>query len=80
MSGPFTRWAQAGFQSELLPIIPPTGQLTPKSTLDLSDRGKTPGVLYQGGAWSGFPKWCREPAEWRERKDWRRTYRSPSGW
>lgn len=59
MSGPFTDWLNAGFGAELLPIIPPGASLTSKTGLVDEDRGKTPGLPYEGGAWGGFPRWAQ---------------------
>jgi AAA domain len=49
------RWHQAGFTSELLPIIPPKAPMSEGS--NIRDPGKTPGVLNTYGKWSGLMGW-----------------------
>lgn len=50
----FQRWHNAGFTSELVPVIPPGAPLTPGSNVRDGHRGKVPGVLTQAGTWSGL--------------------------
>jgi Family of unknown function (DUF5906) len=50
----FKQWHDAGFTSELLPIIPPSATLTDGSTVREHHKGKTPGVKTQAGTWSGL--------------------------
>jgi hypothetical protein len=50
----FRRWADAGFLSELLPIIPPGAALAPGSSVRPEHRGKTPGTRKTDGTWIGL--------------------------
>ncbi len=50
----FRPWVEAGFTSELLPIIPPGAEISEKSTVRPEHRGKTPGVLNSSGTWGGL--------------------------
>jgi Bifunctional DNA primase/polymerase, N-terminal len=57
----FPAWHEAGFTSELLPIIPPGVELTANTTVRPEHRGKTPGVKNHIGTWSGLHgKWPEE--------------------
>jgi len=62
-SGPFSTWAAAGFTSELLPIIPRNAKLRQGTSLELEDRGKTPGKVYASGEWVGFADWAEYEAD-----------------
>jgi hypothetical protein len=61
-AAPFRRWHEAGFTSELLPIIPPGVELTANSTVRPQDRGKAPGEKHPKiGKWHGLEgKWSEE--------------------
>lgn len=55
----FEAYAQAGFATELLPILPHNAEIHPDSpAFDslTSNRGKVPGRKRRGG-WMGFPDW-----------------------
>jgi P4 family phage/plasmid primase-like protien len=45
---------EAGF-TDLISVIPPGAQLTPKSKLSASSAGKAPGHRTQSGLWCGYP-------------------------
>lgn len=54
----FRRWYEAGFTSELLPIIPPDAKLREGSSVRPEHRGKTPGIRNADGTFSGLSgKW-----------------------
>lgn len=44
---------QRGY-TDLVSVIPPTGRLSPASTIRPEARGKSPGVLYPSGMWGGY--------------------------
>jgi hypothetical protein len=46
--------AEAGFLTELLPVIPPDGPISAGSQVKDRHRGKTPGVRNSDGTWSGL--------------------------
>jgi hypothetical protein len=48
------RWHEAGFTTELIPVIPPGSVLSETSKLDANDLGKTPGIRKDDGTWIGF--------------------------
>lgn len=54
MSDLATRMYAAGF-IDLIPVVPPDGQLAPSSKLEPSSRGKSPGVRLPNGLWVGAP-------------------------
>ncbi|WJR78771.1 DUF5906 domain-containing protein [Bradyrhizobium sp. NP1] len=57
----FRKWAEAGFLSDLLPIIPPHAKISSGSQVKDRHRGKTPGVRNSDGTWSGLGgKWPEE--------------------
>ncbi|WPO42525.1 DUF5906 domain-containing protein [Tardiphaga sp. 42S5] len=57
----FRTWAEAGFLSELLAIIPPDAKISANSEVKDRHRGKTPGVRNADGTWSGLGgKWADE--------------------
>ena len=65
----FHDWSQAGFGTELLPIIPPGAPLTVGTSLDPSDIGKVPGKLH-GKRWSGFAGWANHRATLNDHNAW----------
>lgn len=73
----FKRWHEAGFTSELLPIIPPDAVLAEGSSIALEMRGKTPGIKREHG-WVGFHgKWSKEAiADEAAVKHWHRMHAS----
>lgn len=50
----FKRWVEAGYTSELLPVIPVGAALTPTTKVRPEHVGKVPGVKTQAGTWSGL--------------------------
>lgn len=58
MTSPFDRWALGGWTPWLLPIIPPDGVLSARSSIKPGDAGKIPGQMNRAGHWTGFPKWA----------------------
>jgi P4 family phage/plasmid primase-like protien len=53
---------QHGFR-ELVSVVPPNAQLSPRSKLAASSLGKAPGIKYQTGAWGGYDWLKHEPTE-----------------
>jgi hypothetical protein len=69
----FRVWVEAGFATELVPIIPPGARLAPGSTVRPEHRGKTPGVQNSDGTWSGLGgKWSETDATIADAKHWTR--------
>lgn len=50
---------EAGFTA-LVSVIPPQGQISPRSTISDADRGKSPGRINPQGYWAGYP-WQDHP-------------------
>jgi hypothetical protein len=48
------RWHQAGFGTELLPIIPPNAKLAETSKIKPAMLGKVPGLRKNDGTWIGY--------------------------
>jgi hypothetical protein len=70
---PFTKYAAAGFGSELLPILPPDARINPASPQAenlLESRGKTPGRLSRDG-WFGFGRWTSHQSSPQDHQKWR---------
>ena len=68
----FQSYKQAGFATELLPILPHDAAINPNSPSreDLEgSRGKVPGRRVTGG-WYGFANWSHHVASEQELRDW----------
>lgn len=60
----FRRWHEAGFTSDLLPIIPVSAPLTDGTTVKAHHLGKVPGTLTATRTWSGLGgKWSDSNAD-----------------
>lgn len=71
----FHDYADAGFLSELLPIIPPDATIHPQSPAfaNLSaNKGKVPGKLHPGG-WFGFSGWTDHTTTSADLPEWQRS-------
>jgi hypothetical protein len=53
----FTKYADAGFQAHVIPVIPPGAKLHKSSSLGPKDLGKIPGKQMSDGSWVGFIGW-----------------------
>lgn len=53
----FDQGKEMGLTTELLPIIPTSATISPKSGLSPSNVGKSPGVPNKSGQWTGFIGW-----------------------
>jgi hypothetical protein len=62
------RWHEAGFTSELLPIIPPGATMS--EGLHIKDPGKVPGTRKDDGTWIGFMGWPMFQAAKESLKRW----------
>lgn len=65
----FQTYADAGFKSEQLPVVPPDAPLSPSSTIAPGSRGKIPGRKL-GDGWSGFPGWPAHITTDRDIRTW----------
>jgi hypothetical protein len=65
----FRRWFEAGFASELVPIIPPGAKRHPHSTIDRDMLGKVPGKWTPNG-WTGFQGWPELSPTVEDLKEW----------
>jgi hypothetical protein len=65
----FRRWFEAGFGSELVPIIPPGAELHRQSTIDRGMLGKIPGKWTLNG-WYGFKGWQELSPTVADLKEW----------
>jgi hypothetical protein len=58
--GRFTKYADAGFQDDVIPIIPPGAKLNKTSRLKPNHLGKIPGKRKKNGKWVGRVGWTKE--------------------
>jgi hypothetical protein len=71
---PFEALAALGY-ARTVPIIPPTATISPKSSLaqrvgtSQDARGKTPGIRWPDGSWSGYD-WLQHEADERDYRRW----------
>lgn len=66
----FQHLADAGFLSDLIPILPPDAFLTAASEIENKDCGKIPGQYLHNGTWRGFPKWSQHVATQASVSEW----------
>jgi hypothetical protein len=52
--GDFRRFADAGLLPHLIPIIPPTARISPRSAVPAESLGKVPGRINANGEWAGY--------------------------
>ncbi|HWE72587.1 MAG TPA: phage/plasmid primase, P4 family [Stellaceae bacterium] len=55
----FIEYADAGFEHDIVPIMPPDAVLSPLSKINPEQRGKIPSLFKRGQqCWIGFPDWA----------------------
>jgi hypothetical protein len=68
--GRFTKYAEAGFQEHIIPIIPPNAEIHKSSNLDANHLGKIPGARKPNGTWVGRHEWTKETTTSRNIRTW----------
>jgi len=68
--GQFTKYAEAGFQDHVLPIIPPNAELNKLSKLNEDNLGKIPGTRKRDRTWVGRHEWTKEKITPRKIRTW----------
>jgi hypothetical protein len=68
--GRFTKYAEAGFLEQVMPIIPPKAELHKLSKLDANHLGKIPGIRKPNGTWVGRYGWTKEKTTHRSIRTW----------
>jgi putative DNA primase/helicase len=68
--GRFTKYAEAGFLEQVMPIIPPKAELHKSSKLDANHLGKIPGIRKPDGTWVGRHDWTKETITHRSIRTW----------
>jgi hypothetical protein len=69
-TSPFRRYADAGYQPFLIPIIPPTANMAANSQGVADKRGKVPGKRLPSGDWVGFGAWPKHVTEAADVAEW----------
>ena len=72
----FRKWFEAGFR-DLIPIIPPEGELNPFSKVKPEQRGKVPGRKRPDGTWTGMKAWIEHPTSRPDCDVWNGWYDGP---
>jgi hypothetical protein len=67
---PFRKYADAGFQANVIPIIPLNADLDKSSKLSANDLGKIPGRRLSSGKWTGRKGWTKEAITPKKVRTW----------